>query len=64
MNTWDSYARRGRIILKTDLQEIMWKGVDWVDLDQDRENWKSVLSTVMKLSVPRKGGGGENYLRF
>jgi hypothetical protein len=27
-------------------------GVDWIDLDQDRDRWRAVVYTVMNLRVP------------
>jgi hypothetical protein len=34
----------GRIILKWILG---WGGVDWINLAQDRDQWRAVVSTVM-----------------
>jgi hypothetical protein len=27
-------------------------GMDWIDLAQDRDKWRALLNTVMKLRVP------------
>jgi hypothetical protein len=35
-----------------DLREIGWGGMDWIDLAQDRDQWKSLVNTVMNLWVP------------
>jgi hypothetical protein len=35
-----------------DLGEIGWDGVDWVDLAQDRDQWRALVTTVMNLQVP------------
>jgi hypothetical protein len=32
-----------------DLQEIRWKGVDWIDLAQDRDRWWAVVIVVLNL---------------
>jgi hypothetical protein len=32
-----------------DLREIGWVGMDWIDLAQDRDQWKALVNTVMKL---------------
>jgi hypothetical protein len=32
-----------------DLQEIGWDGVDWIDLAQDRDQWRALVNTVMNL---------------
>jgi hypothetical protein len=31
---------RGMVNIKIDLREIEWDGVDWVDLAQDRDQWR------------------------
>jgi hypothetical protein len=38
--------------IKIDLREIGWDGVDWVDLAQDRDQWRVLVNTVMNLRVP------------
>jgi hypothetical protein len=38
--------------IKMDLREIGWDGMDWIDLDQDRDQWRALLNTVMNLRVP------------
>jgi hypothetical protein len=35
-----------------DLREIEWDGVDWVDLAQDKDQWRAHVNTVMNLLVP------------
>jgi hypothetical protein len=38
--------------IKMDLREIGWDGVDWMDLAQDREQWRPLVNMVMNLRVP------------
>jgi hypothetical protein len=38
--------------IKTNLREIGWDGMDWIDLAQDREEWTALVNTVMNLPVP------------
>jgi hypothetical protein len=38
--------------IKMDLREIGWDGMAWIDLAQDREQWRTLVNTVMKLRVP------------
>jgi hypothetical protein len=38
--------------IKMDLREIEWNGVDWIDLVEDRDRWRALVNTVMKLWVP------------
>jgi hypothetical protein len=34
-----------------DLREIGWGSVDWIQLAQDRDRWRTVMNTVMNLRV-------------
>jgi hypothetical protein len=38
--------------IKIDLIEIEWNGMDWIDLARDRDQWRALVNTVMKLRVP------------
>jgi hypothetical protein len=38
--------------IKTDLKEIRWDGMNWIDLAQDRDQWRALVNTVMNLRVP------------
>jgi hypothetical protein len=38
--------------IKMDLGETGWDGVDWIDLAQDRDQWRALVNTVMNLRVP------------
>jgi hypothetical protein len=44
--------RRWLEIIKMDLREIGWCGMEWTDLAQDRGQWKAVVNTVMNLRFP------------
>jgi hypothetical protein len=35
-----------------DLREIGWDGVDWIDMAQDRDQWKALVYKVLNLRVP------------
>jgi hypothetical protein len=37
--------------IKFDLSEIGWDGVDWIDMSQDRDQWRALANTVMNLWV-------------
>jgi hypothetical protein len=36
---------------KLDLREIGWGGMDWIDLVQDRDQWRALVKTVMNFQV-------------
>jgi hypothetical protein len=38
--------------IKMDLREIGWDRVDWMDMAQDRAQWRALLDTVLNLGVP------------
>jgi hypothetical protein len=44
------------IILKWVLLKIGWDGMDWIDLSQDRDQWRTFVNTVMNLWVPENIG--------
>jgi hypothetical protein len=35
-----------------DVKEIGWGGMDWLDLAQDRDQWRALANTVMNFWVP------------
>jgi hypothetical protein len=37
--------------IKMDLREKGWDGMDWIDLSQDRDQWRSLVNTVMNLRI-------------
>ena len=38
--------------IRMDLQEVGCGNVDWIGLAQDRDRWRTLVSTVMNLRVP------------
>jgi len=38
--------------IKMDLQVVGCGGMDWIELAQDRDRWKALVSTVMNIGVP------------
>ena len=43
------------------MQEIVWEGVDWIDLAQSMEKWRAFVHMVMNLCIPQNVG---NYFRI
>jgi hypothetical protein len=43
--------RRWVVNIKMDLTEIGWDGMDWIDLAQDRDQWRTLVSTVMNIPL-------------
>jgi hypothetical protein len=39
-----------------DLREIGWGGMVWINLAQDRVQWRALVNTVMNLRVPSNVG--------
>jgi hypothetical protein len=37
---------------KMNLVEIEWDGVDWIDMAQDRDQWRVLVNTVLNIRVP------------
>jgi hypothetical protein len=35
-----------------DLSEIGWGGMDWIDLHEDRDQWRALVNTIMNLQIP------------
>ena len=44
--------RRWEDNMKMDFQELGCVGMDWIDLVQDRDRWRALVSAVMNLRVP------------
>jgi hypothetical protein len=38
--------------IKLDLQEVEWRGMDWIELDQDKDNWRTLVNAAMILRFP------------
>jgi hypothetical protein len=51
----DELDVNGRIIctgIIMDLRDRGWGGTDWIDLAQDKDQWRAILNTVMNFRFP------------
>jgi hypothetical protein len=46
------FRQRWEDNIKMGLTEIVWEGVDWMQLAQDRDHWRAVVNRVMNLRIP------------
>ena len=51
-----SPRRRWEDNIKMNLQEVGGDCGDWMELAQDRDRWRALVSTVMNLGVPKMRG--------
>jgi hypothetical protein len=49
--------------IKMDLREVGWDGMDWIELAQDKNQWRGRVNTVMNLRVSYKYFSGRAQLR-
>jgi hypothetical protein len=38
--------------MRMDLRGVGYDGIDWINLAQDRDQWRVLVNTVMNLRVP------------
>jgi hypothetical protein len=38
--------------IKMDLREVGWDSVNWIDMAQDRDQWRVLVNTVLNFRVP------------
>jgi hypothetical protein len=43
--------------IEIDFREIGWDGMDWIELGQDRDQWRALVNTVMNLRVGKSLNG-------
>jgi len=44
--------RRWEDNIRMDLQVVGCRGMDWIDMAQDRDRWRALVNAVMNLRVP------------
>jgi hypothetical protein len=48
---WEDLDLGGWTIIKMNLRETGWDGMDWIVLAQDRDQWRALVNTVINLRV-------------
>jgi hypothetical protein len=48
--------RRRGVNIKMDHQEMVWGGMDWIDLAQSRDRWPALVNAVMDFRVLQNAG--------
>jgi hypothetical protein len=48
----DAISEDDSLVLILDTGEILWCGMDWIDLAQDRDLWWALVNMLMNLWVP------------
>jgi hypothetical protein len=38
--------------IKTDIGDMEWSGMDWIDVAQHSDEWRALVNTVMNSQVP------------
>ena len=38
--------------IRMDIQEVIWGGMDWIGLSQNRDRWRAFVNMVMNIRVP------------
>jgi len=51
-----SPRRRWEDNIKMYIQEVGCDGMDWIDLPEDRDRWRALVTAVMNLRVPKNAG--------
>jgi hypothetical protein len=44
--------RRWMDNIEMDIGEVGWRDVNWIDLAQDRNRWRTLVNSVLNLRVP------------
>ena len=44
--------RRWENNIKSDIKEVGWRSMVWIDLAEDRDRWRALVNAVMNLRVP------------
>ena len=53
-DTWKTQTWKGDV--KMVAQDVGWRGIDWIDLAQDRDSWRAPVNAIIDLRVPINAG--------
>jgi hypothetical protein len=48
--------RRRWVDMRMDIRETGWEGVDWMNLAQDREQWRALVNTILNFAFHKSQG--------
>jgi hypothetical protein len=48
--------RRWEDTIKLDLKEVVWCGMDWIGLYQDRDRWQAFVNELINFRVSKNTG--------
>ena len=54
--TLERSKRRWENNIQMDLEEVVWGGMDWNHVAQNRDEWRAVVNAVLSIRIPSNAG--------